>query len=632
MIIRNKVCFVYDVEIFPNLFSVTVKNTESGNIKSYEISERRNELPDIVKLFLHKGIHWVGFNSMHFDAPVMSYLIINYKKLILKPVWEITAEIKAFGDKIINSDTSASWSQYKYANLFPDLDLLAMRWSQKLRIGLKALQVTMEYRNVEEYKGDFNAPLPKEEIPNLLAYNINDVESTEELLNRSKKDIELRIAIEDQYHISALNKDGVNLGMEILKKYYLEATGKSWYEIKDLRSKVDEVPLKDVIFDYIQFDNPTLQKVLIQLKETTIPITNVPKGFKFEIKFEIGGVKHTYGIGGLHSENDPEIFEPSDEELLIDSDVTSLYPSIILQNDLYPAHLGEEFLNVYRMIYNQRVAAKNEGREIENQTLKLALNGLTGNLQSIYSWVYDPMMVFRIRINGQLMLLMLIEKVVQHGFQLIQSNTDGIFVKIKKDRYNEYMQICKDWEHITKLRLEHDQFERFYQYAINDYIGVKKGWSESHNSKFIKKKGLFIDEPVLGKGLAPLIIPEAINKYFVEGISPEETIKSCRDIKKFCTFQKVDKQFGVFYGSQKVTHINRYYMSLYGKPMYKQRIDNQSGKTYGPQIALCADSPVTIYNKFDDIPIERRGINYHYYLGEVYKIIEKMNDKQLTLW
>lgn len=85
----------------------------------------------------------------------------------------------------------------------------------------------MQYRNVEEYKGDFERPLPKSEIPSLLAYNVNDVESTDELLKRSKKDIDLRIAIEDQYHISALNKDGVNLGMEILKKYYLEETGKS---------------------------------------------------------------------------------------------------------------------------------------------------------------------------------------------------------------------------------------------------------------------------------------------------------------------------------------------------------------------------------------------------------------------
>jgi hypothetical protein len=83
----------------------------------------------------------------------------------------------------------------------------------------------MEYHNVEEYSGDFNSPLPKSEIPNVRKYNLNDVESTEELLYRSKADIDLRVSIEDTYHISALNKDGVNLGMEILKKKYLEATG-----------------------------------------------------------------------------------------------------------------------------------------------------------------------------------------------------------------------------------------------------------------------------------------------------------------------------------------------------------------------------------------------------------------------
>lgn len=83
----------------------------------------------------------------------------------------------------------------------------------------------MEYHNVEEYDGDFDRPLPKEDYEKLAAYNLNDVESTEELLNRSKKDIELRLAIEDEYHISALNKDGVNLGMEIIKHRYLEETG-----------------------------------------------------------------------------------------------------------------------------------------------------------------------------------------------------------------------------------------------------------------------------------------------------------------------------------------------------------------------------------------------------------------------
>jgi hypothetical protein len=85
----------------------------------------------------------------------------------------------------------------------------------------------MEYRNVEEYDGDFNENLPKQDLQKVRDYNLNDVESTEELLNRSIKDIDLRLAIEEQYHISAMDKDGVNLGMEIIKKYYLDATGKS---------------------------------------------------------------------------------------------------------------------------------------------------------------------------------------------------------------------------------------------------------------------------------------------------------------------------------------------------------------------------------------------------------------------
>ena len=228
------------------------------------------------------------------------------------------------------------------------------------------------------------------------------------------------------------------------------------------------------------------------------------------------------------------------------------------------------------------------------------------------------------------MLLMLIEEVTENGFQLIQSNTDGIFVQIDRSRLNEYLNICTEWEKKTKLRLEHDHFERFYQYAINDYIGVKEGWKESHNPKLIKKKGLFIDSPILGKGLAPLIIPEAINKYFVEGIDPEETIKNCKDITKFCTFQKVAKEFSVFYGDEPIAHINRYYMSTNGKMLTKQHVLN--GKRIGSAIALCAASPVTIYNKFNEVNIEDRSINYKYYVSEAYKIIEKMNKKQLSLW
>lgn len=323
MLIKGKTAFVYDIEVFPNFFSVTVKNTESGIHKFFQISEKRNDMPEIIKLFLNKNIIFVSYNGIHYDRPIISYIIINYKSLIVKPVWWINNEIKRFSDLIINSATSASWSKYKYANLYEDLDLLAMRWSQKLRVSLKALQVTMEYKNVEEYDGDFDSNLPLSDFSKVEQYNLNDVESTEELLNRSVKDIDLRLAIEDKYHISAMDKDGVNLGMEIIKKYYLDATGKSWNQIKDLRSPIDNICLNDVIFDYIEFKTPVLQDLLNRLRQETVTTANVSdKDDKFEIKFEIGGIKHTYGLGGLHSENEPEIFIADSKSKLIDSDVT----------------------------------------------------------------------------------------------------------------------------------------------------------------------------------------------------------------------------------------------------------------------------------------------------------------------
>ena len=294
MLIRDKTAFVYDVEVFPNYFGVTVKNTESGSHRCYEIYWGGNNMPEIAKLFLDKRIYFVSYNGIHYDRPLISYILLNYEALIKLPVWEINQKLKTFSDLIVNSETSASWKKYKYANLYDDLDLLAMRWSQKLRVSLKALQVTMEYKNVEEYDGDFNKPLPKEDLQKVRDYNLNDVESTEELLNRSLKDIELRLAIEDEYHISALSKDGVNLGMEILKVRYLEKTGQTWDEIKDLRSPCDNLAFKDIIFPYIKFTTPVLINLLNELKTLVIN----PDDNSFERKFTLGGIEHTFGMGG----------------------------------------------------------------------------------------------------------------------------------------------------------------------------------------------------------------------------------------------------------------------------------------------------------------------------------------------
>lgn len=635
MLIRGKPCFVYDVESFPNFFSIAIKNTESGNIRTYQISEIRNDIANIAKIFLNKRIFWVGYNSIHYDQPIINYILINYKKLILKPVWEITLELKKFSDKIIESENANSWKLYKYASLFDNLDLLTMMFAQKLRVGLKSLQVTMEYNNVEEYSGDFNQPLPKSEIDNVLKYNINDILSTEELMNRVKDEIELRLAIEDTLHVSVLNQDGVNLGVEIIKNSYLRDTGKTWYDIKDLRSPCDELDLKDIYFDFIKFDTPVFQKLHQELLETHINLKeesakSTDKRWK-KVIF-VNDTEITYSLGGIHTKNPPEIFLSDDEWVIIDSDCASMYPSAIINFGLYPQHLGPEFLNTYKKIREDRIKAKREGNKVINLTYKLALNGISGMLQSQYSWCYDPKTVLKLRLNCQLMLLMLTEKLMSAGCRIGQLNTDGVLYLVPRKKLDEVMQICKEWEEVTKFELEHEYFEAFYQYDVNNYVGIYKGYSETHNPKLIKTKGLFIQEPTLGKGMAPQIIAKALVEYFVNGVDVDKTLKDCKDIRKFLTFQKVSKEFSVEYGGNLITHINRYYMSTNGYKIRKCKVNPNTGKRTDYE-DICATSGVTIFNKLEDINIEDAHINYGWYRNEIYKIIYAIEDsRNPTLW
>lgn len=192
-----------------------------------------------------------------------------------------------------------------------------MLYSQKLRVGLKELQVTMQYQNVQEYDGDFSSFLPKEEIEKMISYNINDVNSTEVLLNKCKKDLDLRIAIEEQYKIPALNKDGVNLGMDIIAKRYCEETGQSWKNIKDLRSPCDVIDLNDIILPFIKFDTPILQQVLSEMKQQIVS----PGRKGYEKHFLLDNMEYCVGVGGIHSVNSPEKIIPGLNEVISDVDV-----------------------------------------------------------------------------------------------------------------------------------------------------------------------------------------------------------------------------------------------------------------------------------------------------------------------
>lgn len=669
MQIRGKTVFVYDIEVFQNIFHCSAINTETKEVHKFEISSRKNQLSELISFFkqVNSPVSWndnyttncsidsdkifCGYNNLHYDNPVINYIIEYEHVLTEKPVLVITNSIFNLSREITNSgENIEKWKRWKYQVWFDSFDILTMLYSNKLRVGLKEIQVTMQYKNVQEFVCDWSKPLPIEDFDSMIDYNINDIESTSALLDRCKKDIDLRLAIEDEYGVKVLSKDGVNIGMKILTHKYLEKTGLTWWDIKDLRSPQAYIPLKDVILPFIKYDSPILKSVLDEMKTQVVS----PGRKGYEKNFVFGGLRYTVGVGGIHSKNDPEIIIPAEDEMLIDIDVASLYPSMLIEYGFYPKHLGPEFLEVYSQIRSERIEAKHNGDKIKDSTLKLALNGLSGNLQNEHNFCYSTFAAMQIRINGQLLLLMLAEKLVELGCRIVQANTDGLFVLLKKSIYDKVNIVCREWEQLTKLTLEEDRFEAMYQYAINDYIAVKEGYAnirdrflageqivqkkktgelykstEQIQDDYIKQKGMFITKVQLGKGLTPKIIPEAVIKYFVDGIPVEDTIKGCKDIKKFLMAEKTGKQWNVEYMKEDIQRTNRFYASTNGGYLWKWKQVGNAEKQYQNMLAA---SGVTLLNKFDDKPIEDRKINYRYYLRECYKIIEDLKPRQLSLF
>jgi hypothetical protein len=172
-------------------------------------------------------------------------------------------------------------------------------------------------------------------------------------------------------------------------------------------------------------------------------------------------------------------------------------------------------------------------------------------------------------------------------------------------------------EGLTRLEFESDEYEAFYQYAINDYFGVLKGGE-------IEEKGMFITKHKLGKCLAPVVIPKAVINYFTKKQPIEEFIKSDGDIRDFLTSQQVDKKFEVLHGENRVQRINRFYASTNGEYLFKRDGEKEQN--------MLTKSGVTILNQLYDTTVEGRKINYRYYISEAKKIVADFTEQQLELF
>lgn len=264
---------------------------------------------------------------------------------------------------------------------------------------------------------------------------------------------------------------------------------------------------------------------------------NYQKGDKLDIT--VCGVPHTLGLGGIHGAPLVPIYRKG---LIIHVDVTSYYPSLMIEYDLLSRNVKDK--SVFKQVYDKRVALKKAGKKKEQAPYKIILNSTFGITNDEYSSAYDPRRNHEVTINGQLLLLDLLEKL--EGYcELIQSNTDGLIIKIPDtdEAFNKIDDICAEWEKRTGMNLGFDIIKEIWQKDVNNYVYIAEDGS-------IERKGAYVKE------LSPLdndlpIINEALVNYMTKHELIEDTIYKCDELIKF---QKIVKLSGKYHS---VWHNNK---------------------------------------------------------------------------
>ncbi|MEI2465152.1 hypothetical protein [Niallia taxi] len=250
--------------------------------------------------------------------------------------------------------------------------------------------------------------------------------------------------------------------------------------------------------------------------------------YKKKLKVDVAGVPHIFAWGGIHG----ALPKYKDEGIILCADVASLYPSLMIEYGYISRNVNEP--NKFKEIRDKRLElkAKKDPRQLP---MKIVINANYGAMKDQYNPLYDPLMSNNVCLAGQLLLLDLIEKVEPYA-KLIQSNTDGIFLKVEKEEDIPLIkEVAKEWETRTRLDLEWEVFDKIYQKDVNNYIIIdKKGKYKSKGAYVKKLNNLDYDLPIVNKAL--------IN-YFTKGISIEETINSCNELREFQKIVKVSRLY-----------------------------------------------------------------------------------------
>ncbi|EJO5347165.1 hypothetical protein NRP93_001238 [Clostridium botulinum] len=479
----------YDFEVFKHDWLVVIKDTDTQT--THTIVNNREELRNFYET--NKNNTWCGYNSRAYDQWILKAIIAGFNPKELndhiivehKPAWKFSSTLWKI--QLFNYDVMTSFH------------------------GLKQLEGFMG-NDIRETTVNFNIDrkLTKQELDEVIFYCNHDVEQTMEVFINRIEEFEAHMGLIKNFKLPLkyISKTKAQLSAIILGA--------------NKQDREDEFEITIV---------PTIK--INKYKEILSWYKNpLNRDYKKSLEIEVAGVPHIFGWGGLHGARD----KYQDEGIFINSDVGSFYPSLMIQYDFLSRNVRDK--SKYKEIYDYRMQLKKEGKKKEQQPYKIVLNSTYGASKDKYNNLFDPLQANNVCINGQLMLLDLIEKVIEGvpGAKLIQSNTDGVMWKLEnKSDIEIYKQICDKWCNRTRMTLDHDYIKKVVQKDVNNYLIVMENGKIKSKGAYVKSlSNLDYDLPIVNKSLM---------EYFIKGITPEETINNCNDLKEFQKIVKVSSKY-----------------------------------------------------------------------------------------
>ena len=512
---------VLDIECYTNYFLIAIKSMANDKVVTFERSD------------------WSDFDAEQLNSVLRKYTIITfngnrYDLLLLKGsiAGFDASKLKMMSDDIIVNNVRAWDTESKYnlpqCKYIDHIDLIDVAPG---KASLKIYGGRLHSKRMQDLPIEPSAIIKLDERELLTSYCINDLDTTIDLFNKLSSQIDLREKMGEELGMDLRSKSDAQIAEAVIKKQIEAIKGTKIYrpELPDGYS-FNYVPPK-----FIKFKHPELVNALEVFKSEAFTLNEKGDAAEPEkvgkLKVKINQTVYQLGIGGIHSCEKTVNYIAGTDYILVDRDVTSYYPNIILNQRLYPKHIGTEFLTAYKSIVEKRVHAKRTGDKVTDASLKIVINSSFGKFGNRWSALYSPDLLIQTTVTGQLALLMLIEALEGSGIQVVSANTDGIVIYCHKRNQAALFSIIAAWEETTGFNTEETAYTALYSRDINNYVAFKPSGS-------YKAKGAYADAE-LSKTPTAQVCVQAVVDHLQLDIPIETTIRSCQDTRMFVSVRSV---------------------------------------------------------------------------------------------